>query len=184
MQRLRSSSKYFETFGNRLLLDLGAKLLQPSRLSALSMQEEEARVKNSWKDFDAALWVACFGSEEDLAKFVANPVEFQNCRHKLVIGFSDQIPVWVKIGRAKQVYCEREVQHRKTTKDFKALQKKAMQAVSDKVKNSEDHLVSLKDLLVEDPNQGLEAEGLQQTEEEAGHIFCSQNLFPIIVGGH
>ena len=121
IERLKGSRKYFDTFGTRLVADIGAKSLQPGRLSALSMQEEEARVKNSWKDFDAALWVACFGSKEDLAKFVANPVEFQNCRQKLVLGFSDQIPVWVKIGRSKQVYCEREVKGRKTSKDFKAL---------------------------------------------------------------
>jgi hypothetical protein len=184
-QRLSASKKYFETFANKLLVDLGARLLQPGRLCALSMQEEEARVKNSWKDFDAALWVACFGEAEDLAKFVANPIEFQNCRQKLVIGFSDQIPVWVKIGRTKQVYCEREVQSRRTSHDFHNLQKKAMKAVLDKIEG-DTSLVQLKDLQVEDHNQGKEKEGLQQTEEEdktQGMMFVPKNIFPINLGG-
>ena len=120
-ERLKASRKYFENFGDRIVQQMGAKMLAPGRLSALSMKEEEQRVKCSWRDFDSVLWVACFGETDQLAKFVANPVDFQSCRHQLVIGFSDQIPVWVKIGRSKQVYCEREVQARKTTKDYKAL---------------------------------------------------------------
>jgi len=182
VQRLKASKKYFDSFGNKLLVNLGAKLLQPGRMSALSMQEEEARVKNSWKDFDAALWVAAFGTEEDLAKYVANPIEFQSCRQQLVIGFSDQIPVWVKIGRTKQVYCEREVQDRKTSKDFQVLQKKAMQALKDKVQKNEDILVNLNDLQVLDANQSLEKEGLDQTEEQAGNLFFSK-LFSYYFGG-
>ena len=54
------------------------------------------------KEFDAALWLAAFGSEEDLVKVVANPGEFMQQRSDVVIGYSDQIPVWVKIGRKKQ----------------------------------------------------------------------------------
>ena len=115
-----------ESFGSRLLRDVGGKLLQPGRMSTLSMLEEEARVKASWKDFDAALWLAAFGEVEDLAKFVANPVEFSEERAKLVIGFSDQIPVWVKIGRSKQVFCAREVQPRKTTADFRKIQAQSL----------------------------------------------------------
>ena len=191
-QRLKNSKKYFEAFGDRLLHDLGAKLLKPGRLSALSMKEEEIRVKSSWRDFDAVLWIAAFGDEAEVSKFVASPVEFQNCRQNLVIGFSDQIPVWVKIGRSKQVYCEREVQKRKTSKDFKALQDKALLAIKNKAeaaekKTSEEAEVSvdLDQIVVVDPNQGLDTEGLEQEAEqtvEAG-FFLALCQFLIIVGG-
>ena len=36
---------------------------------------------------------------------------------------SDQIPVWAKIGRGKQVYSSKEVQARKSTADFQKLQR-------------------------------------------------------------
>ncbi len=101
----------------------------------MSMEEEEEGVKATWKEFDAALWLAAFGSEEDLVKIVANPSEFMQQREGVVIGFSDQIPVWVKIGRAKQVYCGDEVKKRKSTEDFKEMHKKKQATLKDVEKN-------------------------------------------------
>ncbi|CAE8706526.1 unnamed protein product [Polarella glacialis] len=117
--KLKSSSKYFETFGDRLVEQIGAKVLKPGRMSTLSMDEEEARVKAGWKDFDAAMWLAAFSPEAELEKWVANPGDFMERRHECVLGFSDQIPVWIKIGRKKQVYCSKEVGKRKTTGKWK-----------------------------------------------------------------
>ncbi|CAE8583746.1 unnamed protein product, partial [Polarella glacialis] len=122
--KLKSSSKYFETFGDRLVEQIGAKVLKPGRMSTLSMDEEEARVKAGWKDFDAAMWLAAFSPEAELEKWVANPGDFMERRHECVLGFSDQIPVWIKIGRKKQVYCSK----RKTTGDFMKMQKKKLRA--------------------------------------------------------
>ncbi|CAE8743180.1 unnamed protein product [Polarella glacialis] len=117
--KLKSSSKYFATFGDRLVEQIGAKVLKPGRMSTLSMDEEEARVKAGWKDFDAAMWLAAFSPEAELEKWVANPGDFMERRHECVLGFSDQIPVWIKIGRKKQVYCSKEVGKRKTTGKWK-----------------------------------------------------------------
>jgi hypothetical protein len=131
IDRLNVSLKYKESFATRLLENIGGKLMQPGRMSTLSMEEEEAGVKATWKEFDAALWLAAFGSQEDLAKVVANPEEFIHQRGTVVIGFSDQIPVWVKIGRTKQVYCGDEVKKRKNTRDFKEMQQKKKQAAKE-----------------------------------------------------
>ena len=106
--------------------DIGAKLMQPGRMSVLSMEEEEARVKATWKDFDVVLWLAAFGSEEELEKFVGSPQRFIEARSEVVVGFSDQIPVWVKIGRKKEVFCEREVKPRLDSKAFMKLQKERL----------------------------------------------------------
>ena len=106
--------------------DIGAKLMQPGRMSVLSMEEEEARVKATWKDFDVVLWLAAFGSEEELEKFVGSPQKFIEDRTEVVVGFSDQIPVWVKIGRKKEVFCEREVKPRLDSQAFLKLQKERM----------------------------------------------------------
>ena len=124
IERLKTSEKYMDTFGGRLMRDIGAKLMQPGRMSVLSMEEEEeARVKATWKDFDVVLWLAAFGSEEELEKFVGSPQKFIEDRTEVVLGFSDQIPVWVKIGRKKEVFCEREVKPRLDSKAFLKLQK-------------------------------------------------------------
>ena len=100
--------------------------MQPGRMSVLSMEEEEARVKATWKDFDVVLWLAAFGSEEELEKFVGSPQKFIEDRTEVVVGFSDQIPVWVKIGRKKEVFCEREVKPRLDSKAFLKLQKERL----------------------------------------------------------
>ena len=180
--RLKASKKYFGTFADRLVEAIGAKMLNPGRLSALSTKEEETRVKCSWRDFDAVLWLACFGEPDQLAKLVANPVEFQSCRHQLVIGFSDQIPVWVKIGRSKQVYCEKEVRKRMSSKDFKASQDKTALAPKNKSEKEEavEEAVELKQIVVVDPNQGLDTEGLEQEEKEVEEStgFGFEKSFP------
>ncbi len=49
---LAGSKKYRETFAGVLLKQMGAKLFQPKRMSLLSMEEEEARVKASWMQWD------------------------------------------------------------------------------------------------------------------------------------
>ena len=114
--------------------------MQPGRMSTLSMEEEEAGVKATWKELDAALWLAAFGSEEELLKVVASPAEFVMQREKCIVGFSDQIPVWVKIGRGKQVYCENELKKRKNTGDFLKLQadRQAVKVLKDKEAAEED----------------------------------------------
>ena len=66
--------------------------------------------------------MAAFGEEEDLQRLVAQPGDFMENRESTIIGFSDQIPVWVKICRGKQVYCGNEVKKRKTSADFMQLQ--------------------------------------------------------------
>ena len=189
IERLALSDTYKASFASRLLENIGGKLMQPGRMSTLSMEEEEAGVKATWKEFDAALWLAAFGSEEDLVKIVANPSEFMQQREGVVIGFSDQIPVWVKIGRAKQVYCGDEVKKRKSTEDFKEMHKKKQATLKDEEQKKEEEnkeaaegneevnreaaeeadedpdeevKVNIQELLVEDPNAKLEDENMEQ----------------------
>ena len=109
IKKLNESAKYRETFADRLLADCGARLLKPQRLSKLSPEEEEARILQTWSYYDAALWVAAFGEEDTLRKFVACPLEWARGREEVVLGWSDQIPVWLKLGRSMQVYASEEL---------------------------------------------------------------------------
>ena len=158
IERLKDSAKYRETFAGRMLQSIGGQLMQPGRMSTLSMEEEEAGVKATWKEFDAALWLAAFGDEDDLVKVVADAGQFMEQRSSAVIGFSDQIPVWVKIGRKKQVYCGDEVKKRKTTADFKELKNKRQAAI--KNKEAAEEAEDKKD-------DDEEAEDKKEDEEEA-----------------
>ena len=126
VQKLKASQKYRETFGMSLLESTGSKLLKPGRMSTLPMEEEEARVRLGWQQMDRALWTAAFADAAELEKHVADGAAFVNCRTDCVIGFSDQIPVWVKIARGKQVYCEKELMQRLTSADFKKMQQERM----------------------------------------------------------
>ena len=141
--KLASSEKYRQSFSGRLLAELGGKLLQPKRMSLLSMEEEEARVKQPWMAWDAAVYTAAFGTEVELKKYLAAPESFLAARHQLVIGMSDQIPVWVKIGRGKQIYSAAEVKARKTTEDFKKL--KQLQPIEDAPKGPVQPLAGTED---------------------------------------
>ena len=109
VQRLETKRGYKKSFATRLVEDCKGRMLQPGRMSTLSVEEEKARVKAGWQQFDHALHLAAFGSEEELGKYVANPGQLLQCKEDLVIGFSDQIPFWVKCPRTRQVYCEAEV---------------------------------------------------------------------------
>jgi hypothetical protein len=109
VSKLSLSEKYSETYSTTLAAQIEAKLLKPSRMSKLSMEEEEARVKATWQQFDHLLWVAAFGNEDVLRKYVADPAHWMQNREKVVVGMSDQIPVWVKVGRTKQLYCAEEL---------------------------------------------------------------------------
>ena len=40
--------------------------MQPGRMRTLSMLEDEADVQATWMEFDAAVWFAAFGEENDL----------------------------------------------------------------------------------------------------------------------
>ena len=107
-------------------------------MSTLSMEEEEAGVKAYWKEFDAALRLAAFGSKE-----VANPAEYIRSRGRMyswVFRPNPSTYMWVNIGREKQAYCGDDVK-KMNTEDFKEMQKKkkrADRAINDKEAAEED----------------------------------------------
>ena len=83
------------------------------------------------------------------------------------------------ISKCKQVYCEREVKKRMSSKDFKALQDKTLLALKNKA--HEEVAVELKQVVIVDPNQGLDTEGLEQEEKKAKEDtgFFSLEIFSL-----
>ena len=85
------------------------RLLKPQRLVDVSPAEEHSRCQLTWQAFDQLLHVAAFGTPEQLNACIALPKRVVQDRENIVLGFSDQVPVWVKVGQEKQLYYEDEV---------------------------------------------------------------------------
>jgi len=104
IDRLKHSMKSRDSCAPRLMASIGGQLMLPRRMSTLSAQEEDAGGKATSRELDATLWLAAFGDEKELEKVLANPLDLIENREQLVVGFSDQTPALVKIGRNRQVY--------------------------------------------------------------------------------
>jgi hypothetical protein len=107
--KFQESPQYRKCYQRRLLSWMGAKHMTPHLVTQLSALEEETRAKLTWQAFDSAQYLAAFGSESELAKYVASPLEFIANRRHCSFGYSDQVPVWVKVGSKKQVFAGAEV---------------------------------------------------------------------------
>jgi len=97
------------TFTDRLCAKMGVKLLTPQRYSQLTSTEEKVRGELTWQQFDERMYLAAFGSEAELASWVADPGAFVAHRGETWLVFSDQIPFWVKIGMMKVLYAAWEL---------------------------------------------------------------------------
>ncbi len=75
----------------------------------MTLQEEFLGWKVSMKSFDRSLWLAALGDEADLAPHVALPKDFIKRRSQLAVVMSDQVPIWIKIGKPKIVFSEFEL---------------------------------------------------------------------------
>ena len=85
-------------------------MLKPLRLVNLTEEEEEEEVRchMTWQEFDRCLWLAGCADAADLVGEVLCPDEFAEKRKEVILGFSDQVPFWVKLAAGKQVYPESE----------------------------------------------------------------------------
>ena len=169
--KLQENEAYRKTLRARLVKDVGGKLHRPGRLTQLTLQQEEQAVMETWMEFDAALEVAAFGDQEQLAKFVENPVQFEQRRADCIIGWSDQIPCWLKMTRGKQVYAasERSKKTRLKTADFQKMQDEKLKSLDEAAKllqKAEDIEDAEEETLVcAEEAEALQAEGKEEEEE-------------------
>ncbi len=73
-------------------------------------------MKLGWMLWDCRLCTAAVGDDKELEKHVYPANSWMETRAKCVLGMSDQVPTWVKIGRSKQVHCSEERRYRKRRK--------------------------------------------------------------------
>ena len=96
---------YGKSFTEKLVKWIGAKFVTAEVVSNISELEAEVRCKLTWQEFDSCLWLCSLSAASELAEagVVADPVEFVAQRKHLVVGFSDQVPLWAKAPGRKAV---------------------------------------------------------------------------------
>jgi hypothetical protein len=118
--KLDQSRKYRDIYLQRLMLWGGMKVGRPSRLTSMTIAEEKLGWQVTMKSWDYALWLAGLASVEDLRGHVALPQQLVDRRKDVALVFSDQVPVWLKIGQRKIVLAGHEqVLNSKRSKIFK-----------------------------------------------------------------
>ena len=108
LQKLDASRKYRDGYVLKIIDWSGMKVGTPSRKTSMTLAQEKLGWELSMRSFDRAIWLAGVGMAEDLKGQVALPEQFILHRKNCALVFTDQIPVWVKIGRRKIVFAEHE----------------------------------------------------------------------------
>ena len=119
-EKLSASPVYRKSQAVKLLRWLGAKYTTTELVSNISPLEAEVRCKLTWQEFDKCLWLAALSSTQQLAEanVVASAQEFVKQRQHLVVGFSDQVPLWAKATGRKAVFGASEFHPSDVSKDF------------------------------------------------------------------
>ena len=111
MKSIKEGYKQREERAKMLMDAIGAKHMTPNALAPLSNEEQQISAELAWNHHDYIMSLVSMG-HEDLKKFVAKP--------ECMLGFSDQVPVWVKKGSTKAVFAGHETRtHGKTIKTIR-----------------------------------------------------------------
>ena len=97
---------------NVMCKNIDARLLVPSRCTQLAEGEEEVWAELTWQQMDERLFIAGCADLAELQTWVADPLAFQTGREKTWLIFSDQVPIWIKIGMLKILYSAAELSER------------------------------------------------------------------------
>ena len=156
-----------EYWGLRMKAVAGARLLKPQRMLSLTLHEEMCRVFETWKDWDWKLHMVCFGPMSWLEKQVCNATAFRKNLRNLVLSFSDQVPFWVLVKAAKQLYAWWELRSKGKKGDKNALENLLKAAGSWSQKVAADNLEDPFDIEVEDEGQQSEEDEQEEVEGAA-----------------
>ena len=173
-EAVSAKKTYARSFTERLVKWIGAKFITAEVVSNISELEAEVRCKLTWQEFDSCLWLCSLSTESELAEagVVADPKEFVAQRKHLVVGFSDQVPLWAKAPGRKALFAETELHPSATVKDFSEV-RAAIEDVT--------HLEGAPQMLVEPlpspgfktPQKGKSTDSLQEDSVKRALSFGS-----------
>ena len=123
--KLVASKAYRKTMMTRRLEWTGARLFTVAQTTHLSALEEKARAQLTWQDVDRKLWAMRVASKEQLEKedLAADAASAIAHRADIVVGMSDQIPLWAKADCKRLVFHDSEIRNflRDSRKNFQSL---------------------------------------------------------------
>ena len=121
--KLLENHAYRKVTAFRLVSWLDAKYMATELVTNISATEAETRTKLTWQEFDHSLWLSTLASQQVLAesKRVSSPVQFISARPQLVIGFSDQVPLWAKATGRRAVFAQEELHKSEDVKEFSSV---------------------------------------------------------------
>ena len=119
-QKLVETKTYKRSFTEKLLKWIGAKWTTSEVVSNISTLETKVRCQLTWQEFDKTLWLASLATQAELSETqkLSDTKAFIKARPDLVVGFSDQVPLWAKASGRKAVFAEEELFDKDQTKDF------------------------------------------------------------------
>lgn len=108
-----STSKSADKRGALLARWLGASIRVPNLITQISETEMQIRAELSWQYHDYLMSIISRGDDE-LGKFCAKMSEVTpQVRRSCVMGFSDQVPMWLKKSSRREVFAGWEVPNKK-----------------------------------------------------------------------
>ena len=93
-----------ERRAKHLMSWMGAKVQTPNLVTQLSEVEQQVRAELTWNQFDFQTWQMSSKKGELYHEMFAQPEKAKKHVHQCALGFSDQIPLWVKKPSSKEVF--------------------------------------------------------------------------------
>ena len=122
-EKVCKSETYRRKTKAQLIKWLDAKYMSTELVTNISQVEAQTRTKLTWQEFDHTLWLATCASQQSLAESnrLSSPAQFISARSQLVIGFSDQVPLWAKATGRRAVFAQEELHASGDVKDYSSV---------------------------------------------------------------
>ena len=110
VESMQGSDKWVQKRAQRLATWLGAATRVPNLVTQITEVEAQVRAELSWQHHDWCIHKVASADQDFMSQYFARPSEITPAiRKACVLGFSDQVPLWLKHGSKKEVMASWEV---------------------------------------------------------------------------
>ncbi|CAE7553254.1 unnamed protein product [Symbiodinium sp. CCMP2592] len=110
IEAMHGSEKLMNKRAKTLATWLGAETRVPNLVTQISSVEQQVRAELSWQHHDWCIHKVASADEDFMRQYFARPNEITPAiRKACVLGFSDQVPLWLKSGSKKEIMASWEV---------------------------------------------------------------------------
>ena len=110
VESMTADTKVMHRSAHTLAKWLGAESRVPNLVTQISEVEMQVRAELTWQHHDWCIHKVASADPEFDKLFFARPSEITpNLRKACVLGFSDQVPLWLKCGSQREVFASWEL---------------------------------------------------------------------------